>query len=167
MGIEIKLERQDAQILGPELQYEGQMEPIGTLMDFLNTASRTTFPLFSVRVMPLREEGPFKGVTRPEITVNRSELGLIYFTDPSYRKKVQVLKSFDAVIAYTPHLILRGRFHRGAEARLRDLFDTIAGSFLAMTQVSIFPKIDLPSSLPKQADLIILNRSFVNFYHAE
>ena len=166
MEMGITLERHQVQIVGRDLQYEGEMEPLGPVLDFLNAPTRSTVPLFSVRVTPISLDGPFKGVSRPEITVDRNELGILYFFDPEYRSKVQMLRNADSVIAYTPHAILRGRFHRGAETRLRDLFDAMPGDFLPMTEVSVFPTTDLPRALPAQADLVILNRHFVRFYHA-
>jgi len=166
MEMGITLERHRVQIVGRDLLYEGEMEPLGPVLDFLNAPTRSTFPLYSVRVMPINLEGPFKGVSRPEITVDRNELGILYFFDPAFRSKVQMLRNADSVIAYTPHAILRGRFHRGAETRLRDLFDGMQGIFLPMTEVSLYPTTDLPSPLPAQTDLVILNREFVRFYHA-
>jgi hypothetical protein len=136
------------------------------VMDFLNASTRSTFPLYSARVMPIGSDEPFKGVTRPEIVVDKSELGILYSDDPEFRSKVQMLRYADSVIAYTPHAILRGQFHRGAETRLRDLFDGMQGVFLPMTDVSLFPTTELPSSLPTRSDLIILNRQFVRFYHS-
>jgi hypothetical protein len=78
-----------------------------------------------------------------------------------------VLKNFDRVIAYTPHAVLRGNFHRGAETRLGDMFDTLQGTFFAMTEVSIFFTTELSAPFPKQADLLIVNHFYVNLYHPE
>jgi hypothetical protein len=167
MALEIKLERYDVQALGRKFQFTGKLEPVGQLLDYLNTATRTTFPMYDVTALPISSGSLLKGVTRPEITVSASELGLVYFLDAEYRQRVQVLKSFDSAIAYTPHAVLRGKFHRGAETRLRDLFDMMQGSFLAMTDVSIFPTVDLPAPFVQQADLLIVNRFYIDLYHAE
>jgi hypothetical protein len=96
-----------------------------------------------------------------------NELGLIFFLDLDYRQQVPVLKSFDRVIAYTPHAVLRGNFHRGAETRLGDVLDDLQGTFFVMTEVNIFPTSELPAPFPKQADVLIVNQSYVNLYHPE
>ena len=165
MGIQIRLERRAAQVLGPRFQFNGQFEPAGRVLDYLNSENRSTFPLFDVKILSITPGKQLSGITRPEITVNQSELGLIYFLDAEYRQQVQLLRNFDSVIAYTPHAVVRGNFHRGVETRLGDLFDMMQGSFLAMTDVSIFPIADLPAPFPQQADLLIVNRFFVNLYH--
>ena len=92
-------------------------------------------------------------------------MGLIYFFDPGFRDRVQLLKNFDRVIAYTPHAVVRGNIHRGVETRLRDLFDLMSGSFLAMTDASTFPTTELPCKFQQQAELLIVNRFYVNLYH--
>ncbi len=167
MGMELKLERYDVQILGREFQYVGQLEPIGQALDFFNRGNRSTFPVYDVKLYPVAPGGPLSTVARPEVVVDSSELGLVYFSDAGYRQGVQRMRNTDCVIAYTPHAVLRGNFHRGVETRLRDLFDTMQGAFLVMTDVSVFPRVKLPSSFPQSADLLIVNRFFIRVFHAE
>jgi hypothetical protein len=160
-------ERHDAQVLGRTFQFIGQIAPIGRTMDYFNDENRRTFSLYNVETSPIAPGSPIAGITRPEITVSASELGLIYFLDPDYRQQVDVMRNADRVIAYTPHAVLRGNFHRGAETRLMDLFDVMSGSFLVMTDVSLFLLTGLPAPFPQEADLLIVNRSFVSHYHPE
>ena len=167
MPIEITREPYAVHVLGRMFQYVGGMEPIGHALDYFNDENRSTFPLYDVDVYPLDAGSRLAPFKRPAITVSDSELGAIYFLDPEYRKKVQLLRNFDQVIAYTPRAVLRGKFHRGVETRLNDLFDMMGGDFLAMTDVSIFPLIDLPGAFPKQAELLIINRFYVSAYHEE
>jgi len=165
--IEITRERYAVQVLGRMFQYVGEMEPIGQAVDYFNDENRTTFPLYDVDVYPLDASSRFAPFKRPAITVNNSDIGAVYFLDPEYREKVQLLCNFDQVIAYTPRAVLRGKFHRGVETRLNDLFDMMGGDFLAMSDVNVFPLVDLPGAFPKHADLLIVNRSYVSAYHEE
>jgi hypothetical protein len=167
MAMQLTRQRYDVQVLGRMFQFVGQMEPIGRVLDYFNDENRSIFPLYDVEVSSLTPGNPLVGITQPEITVSDNDLGLIYFLDPEYRQKVQLLRNFDQVIAYTPHAVLRGRFHRGVETRLGDLFDMMQGYFLAMTDVSVFPLTDLPAPFPLQADLLIVNRFHVSLYHTE
>jgi hypothetical protein len=167
VSIEVTLQRHDVQVLGRMFQFVGQMEPVGGALDYLNDETRSTFPLYDVTISPLTPDGPLKRISRPDIVVGDNELGIVCFLDPDYCQSVALLKNFDRVIAYTPHAVLRGNFHRGAETRLTDLFDMMQGRFLAMTDVSVFPLIDLPAPFPQQADLIIVNRFHINVYHLE
>ena len=143
------------------------MEPLGQVLDFLNNENRSTFPVYDVTIHPVGPSGPLAAITRPEITVSETELGFIFFLDSDYRQQVPVLRNSDRVIAYTPHAVLRGNFHRGAETRLGDMFDTLQGAFFAMTEVSIFFTTELAAPFPKQVDLLIINRFYVNLYHPE
>lgn len=167
MGIQITIQHYDVQILGRTFQFVGQMQPIGRLLDFLGDSERMTYPLFDVKISPITPGGPLSGISRPEIVIGTSEMGLIYFLDQEYRQKVDVLKTADRVIVYTPHAILRGNMHRGGEGKLRDLFDMTSGKYLAMTDVSIFPLTELPAPFPREADMLIINRFYVSVYHLE
>jgi hypothetical protein len=167
MGLQVSLQRYDVQVLGRRFQCAGQMEPVGPLLDYLNKGNRSTFPMFDVKLMPIESAGPLTAISRPEIILSAQELGVIYFLDSEYRRQVQMLRQFDRIIAYTPHAVLRGNFHRGAETRLRDLLDMLSGAFLAMTEVSIFPTTSLPGAFPQQADLLVVNRLHVQFYHSD
>ena len=167
MGIQVTLQRYDVQILGHTFQFSGQMEPVGRVLDYLNDENRSTFPLYDVRISPITPGSPLAGITRPELIVSETELGLVFFLDPEYRQKVDVLKNFDRVVAYTPHAVLRGNFHRGVETRLGDVFDVMQGTFLALTDVNVFPLTELPAPFPTQTDLIIANCSYIHLYHSE
>jgi hypothetical protein len=167
VGIQFTLQRYDVQVVGRMFQFVGQMEPIGRTMDYFNDETRSTFLLYDAKISPVTPGSPLAGIARSEIAVGDSELGLVYFLDPEYRQKVDVMKTSDRVIAYTPHAVLRGNFHRAAETRLMGLFDMMQGSFLAMTDVSVFPLTALPAPFPRQADLLIVNRFFINLYHPE
>ena len=167
MTLQPSLERHDCQMLGREFQYVGKLEPVGIIIDYLNDLDRITYPLFDVQVHRLIPGGSFPGVTRPEITVARSEVGLLYLPDPEYRSKIQVIKNSERVIVYTPHVVCRGNFHLGAETRLRDLLSLMTGVFLVMTDASVFPLSTLPAPFPQKADLLILNRDYVTAYHPD
>ncbi len=167
MPIEITRERYAVQVLGRMFQYVGEMEPIGQAVDYFNDENRTTFPMYDADVYPIDAGSRLTSFKRPALTINNSEMGAIYFLDPEYRKKVQLLRNFDQIIAYTPRAVLRGKFHRGVETRLNDLFDMMGGDFLAMSDVSVFPLVDLPGAFPKQAELLIVNRFYVSAYHKE
>jgi len=167
MGLQVSLQRYDVQVLGRLFQCAGQMEPVGPLLDYLNKGNRSTFPLFDAKLVLIESAGPLTAISRPEIVVSAQELGLIFFLDADYCRQVQVLRQFDRIIAYTPHAVLRGNFHRGAETRLRDLLDMMGGAFLAMTEVSIFATTALPAAFPQRAELLIVNRSHIQFYHPD
>lgn len=167
MGMEIKFERCDAKVFGNKFLFEGQLEPIGQILDYFNDENRSAFPMYDVTLVPIEPSGPLSRVKRPQIVVNLSELGLIFFLDPEDRERVMRLRNFDRVIAYTPHAILRGNIHRGGETRLRNLFDMTAGIFLVMTDVSVFPIKQLPVPFPQQVDLLIVNRLFINVIHRD
>jgi hypothetical protein len=167
MGIRPKLERYQVAALGRSYQCQGQIEPVGQVLNYFNTGNRRTFPLYDVTLHPITPKRQLTIVSRPEVILNESELGLLVFLDPEDRGQIDLLRQFDRVIVYTPHVVVRGNFHRGAETKLGDLLDLTQGRFLAMTDVSIFPTSQLPAPFPQQTDILIINRSHVQLYHPE
>jgi hypothetical protein len=50
---------------------------------------------------------------------------------------------------------------------MKDFFDMTSGSYTVMTEASIFPLTELVAPFPRQADLIMVNRFYVDIYHIE
>ncbi len=167
MTIQPTLERHAVQMLGHAFQYAGEMEPIGPIIDYLNDLDRLTFPLYDVDMYRILPSSSLPSVTRPEITVVRREVGLVYLLDPEYRSSISFIKNYERAIAYTPYVVCRGNVHMGAETWLRDLLSLMTGSFLVMTEVNVFPLTTLPAPFPEKAELLLLNREYVTVYHPD
>jgi len=90
----------------------------------------------------------------------------MYFPEAETRDSIRPLPNREMVVAYMPNVVCRGYFHMSAEAGLNDFLDVTPGDLLPMTEVQIFPLVELSTSLPSQAELLLVNPEHIQFYHS-
>jgi len=159
--------RHEVYIVTPRFQINGQLETVGTTFTFINDAKRESLPLYEVTITPLRANGPLASFTRPHIILRRSEIVLLYFTSAETRSEIHTLRRRELLVVYTPPAVCRGYFHMADEAQLSDFIEDTVGTLLPITEVQIFSLDEFPTSFPAEAELLLIGRSYLEFYHPE
>ncbi|MDY6875143.1 MAG: hypothetical protein SWK90_02925 [Chloroflexota bacterium] len=159
------IQRHDVQILTIPFQLSGQLETVGPVFNFINAPSRDSLSLYNVRLTPLTPGSPLKGLSCPHVVIRRSQVTLLYFTSAESHASIRLLARRELLVAYTPLAVCRGYFHLAAEASVHDFLGLIPGDMLPITEVHVFPLIELPAPFPTQADLLLVNRSHLQLYH--
>ncbi|RLC97007.1 MAG: hypothetical protein DRI77_07795 [Chloroflexi bacterium] len=152
-------------IITPFFQIVGQIETIGTPFTFINDADRRGFSLYDVSITPLAAGGPLKSFSRPYVIIRRSEIVFLYFISAETRSSIHTLRRSELLVAYTPLAVCRGYFHMADEANVSDFLEDIASVLLPITDVQIFPLNELSASFPTNPDLLLMGRSYLQFYH--
>jgi hypothetical protein len=152
------------QVLTPSYQFTGTLEIIGSLIEYLNDASRDGLVLMDAHIAPLTPGGTLKDLARPSVTVRRGEIVLIGF--PDLQPEVRTLQRREYYIAYTPVGVVKSAFHLLAETRATDFLSTMTGELLPISEVDVF--LFTPSRLPFQerADLMIIGKRYIQLYHS-
>ncbi|MBN1887738.1 MAG: hypothetical protein JW850_07095 [Thermoflexales bacterium] len=153
------------QVLTPALLIHGTMEPMGSILDFLNDAKRGSLAFVDATVYDLG--GKFKPAKRRVVTIRKPEICALYVDDEAGRKSVQVFKRAEPLIIHLPQLVCRGNIHLGADTRLPDVFDVLVGQFFVLTDVAVYPMIPMPGPFPAKADLILSHKDTVQGYYQE
>lgn len=159
------IQRHDVQILTVHFQFSGQLETIGPVLNFINDPSRDSLSLYDARLVPLTSSSPLKGLSRPHIVIRKPQIVLLYFTSAETRASIRRLARRELLVAYTPVAVCRGYCHMAAEASVRDFLDVASSDLLPITQVHVFPLIELPAPFPAEADLLLAGRTHLQFYH--
>lgn len=146
---------------------EGQLEPVGHLMDALNSPERGSVLIRQATVSSLSANGPLSSFALEEIVLNRSDLLFVYLTDEKDRSALSLLKRVEREIVYLPLFVIRANFHLGGETRFRDMFDTLPGIFLPITDAAIFPLFEPKVAVANHRDLLLINKEQITLYHAE
>ena len=146
---------------------EGIYQPVGHLLDDINSADKVTIPLSDATFTPLIPNARLRPVSVPIVGVSRSEILFVYFQDEKSVEDLRLLKRTEPAILYTASFALRGDIHLGAEQQFRDMFDTMRGHFQALTDVTIFPLIETKVSVPRQAKLLLFDITKLLLYHPE
>lgn len=152
------------QVLTPSYQFAGNLEVIGSLIEFLNDSSRDGLVLTDVHIAPLTPGGTLKDLARSSITVRRDEIVFISF--PDLQPEVRTLQRKEYYIAYTPVAVVKCAFHLLAETITTDFVTSMTGDLLPISEVHVF--LFTPSRLPFQdrADLMLIGKRHIQFYHS-
>jgi hypothetical protein len=164
--VQAQAPRYPVQVLTTAFYIQGMIEPIGTIINYLNDANRQQIQFIDATVSPLTP-GPMGKIVRSQLVVPQTDIVAMYVDSAEARSVIQLLKRIERCIAYMPSLVCRAEFHLGADTRWQDMFSLMAGNLVAVTAATVFPLIALPGPFPQQADLLILNRLHVQMLHLD
>ena len=156
-----------AEIFTNSYKVEGQLEPVGHLIDALNNPDSDLVLIRQGTVSSLSASGPLSSFALEEIVLSKSDILLVYLTDEEDHSELNLLKRVERVIVYLPLFVIRADFHLGGETRFRDMFDTMPGTFLPITDAAIFPLFEPKVAVPSHRDLLLINKEQITLYHAE
>jgi hypothetical protein len=156
--------RYEALVITPAFQILGQIEPVGTWLDFVNAREKHTLPVYNARLLSI---GTSAGSTpeKPQVFVNRDDIGVIYLPDRNSHQSVYMLKNVQTAIAHIGPIICRGEWHMGMDATLATFIDDLPGHFFPITNADLHAKVPLPAPLPQKAELMLVNRLHIAIYH--
>jgi hypothetical protein len=160
-----RVQRHDVQILTTRFQFSGQVETVGPVANFIDDPTRDSLSLYDTRLASLTPGTPLKAISRPHVVVLKSQIVLLYFTSAETRASIRTLTRRELLVAYTPLAVCRGYFHMSSEADVRDFLSLARGDLLPITQAHIFPLVELPEPFPAEAELVMVGRSHLHFYH--
>lgn len=154
-----------ARIYTSELILDGQLEPIGHLLDDLSDATKTGFLLRDAHIAPLTADSDLRSFALKEVTTDKSDFHLIYLSNPDDHDGLGLMRRTELMIAYTSRFVLRGHFHMGGETRLRDFVDGISSTFLAASHATIYPLFQPSVDIPQSYPLLLINKRQIRLYH--
>jgi hypothetical protein len=155
------------EIFTNSFKVEGQLEPVGRLLDALNNPERGSMLIREGIVSSLSASDPLSSFALEEMVLGKKDALFIYLTDEEDRSALSLLKRVERMIVYLPLFVIRADFHLGGETRFRDMLDTLPGTFLPITDVAIFPLFTPQVSIPSHRDLLLINKEQITLYHAE
>ncbi len=160
-------QRHDVQVLTTHFQFSGQLETVGPLGTYINDPARESLSLYDVHISPLTPGSPLKGLARPHVVILRSQIMIMLLASEKSRESITTFARREMLTIYTPIAVCRGRFPLPAEARISDFLGVIPGDLLTLMDVQTFPFVNLPTPFPTQAEMLLIGRSAMLFYHAE
>ena len=156
-----------ATILTPAYHITGYLEPIGPWLDWLNARDKITLPVQGARFQPLGgAPAAASPAERAVIHLSRADVGVIHLPERAAAESVHMLRNVQAAILHIGPVICRGELHLGVDATLATFMDDLPGAFFPVTGAQLFSTAALPVPLPRQAELILVNRAQVQLYYA-
>ncbi len=166
MGLQAPPTQQhDVQILTTHFQFNGQLETVGPAGNFINDPARQSLSLHDVHMSPLTPGSPLKGIARPHVIILKSQIVLLYMTSEESRASISTFMRREPLMVYTPIAVCRGHFPMPSEARIGDFLGVIPGDLVPILDVHIFPFVELSAPFAREAELLLIGRSHLLFYH--
>lgn len=153
------------QILTLSFHFTGYLETVGPPTEFLDAEHRDGLVLYDARLAPLTPGGMVKGLSQPQVTIRRREIVLLHLADAESQATIRTLPRRELLIAYTPLAVVRGAFHLPTEAAMTDFLSTTPGELLPVRDVLLFLLSPPPLTFPDRADLMLVGRRHIQFYH--
>ena len=158
-------QRYDVQILTTHFQFSGQLETVGPAGNFINDPSRQSLSFYDVHLSPLTPGSPLKGIARPHVVILKSQIVLFYLASEEARDSISTFTRHEPLMIYTPIAVCRGHFPMPSEARIGDFLGVVPGDLLPFLDAHIFPFVELSSPFIREAELLLIGRSHLLFYH--
>ena len=154
----------NSQIITATTQMIGKAEPVGPWLSFLNNRDKFNLLMRDARIMSLT--AGVAPVDRPEIFVNRNLASMVVLLDAGVRDSMQMMRNVIMAIMHIGPIICRGEIHIGADTPLGLYFDDLPGNFFPVTNASLHSVLPMPAPLPRQSELLLINRTMVQTYYA-
>jgi hypothetical protein len=155
----------DVQVLTTHFQFNGRLETVGPAGNFLNDPTRQSLSLYDVHLAPLTPGNPLKGIFRPHAVILKPQIVFFYLGSEQGRASISTFARREPLMIYTPIAVCRGHFPMPAEAKIGDFLGVIPGDLLPIVDVRIFPFVELPAPFTLEAEMMLLGRSNLLFYH--
>ncbi len=166
MGIQaLPTQKQEAQVLTAHFQFRGQLESTGPVGNYLNNPARQSLSLYDVEIAPTAPGSPLKAFSRPHVVLLKSQIVFLYFPSPEVQETISTFPRRELLMSYTPLAVCRGYFHMPAEAKVTDFLSVVTTELIPITESQLFPFSELPAPFPKEPEMLLVGREFLQCYH--
>jgi hypothetical protein len=156
-----------SEIYTTSCRVDGAIDPLGELISVINDDRKNYLLVHEANTTPLFATSPLGTITTKEALLNKNDIVFLNLLSEEDRTTIRLLQTIERLIIYTPDFVIRANFHLGGEMRVRDLFDTLTTTFVPATEAQIFPLFAPKANITPTAEMLIVNKHFINLYHPE
>ena len=152
------------EVFTPQFFLAGVLEPIGSLMPYLNNADRNNLLLKEVSATPIDTSYSLPTFAAEELWIPRKELIAVRFLDAISSDTMPLLANKEKIRVFLPHLVVQGTFSRGADTKVHEIFDVLSGDWVAAADAQIYPMHPMKCQFGRDAQRILLIKRHIQFY---
>lgn len=152
------------EVFTPQFFLAGVLEPVGTLMPYLNNADRNNIPLKQVSATPIETAFNLPTFSAEELWLPRKEIIAVRFLDVISSNTMPLLANKEKIRVFLPHLIIQATFSRGADTKIHDIFDVLSGDWVAAADAQIFPMHPMKCQFGRDAQRVLIIKHHIQFY---
>ena len=143
----------------------GEIESQDAFLSWLNNLSKESLNLSGVEGLALDPSAVLASVTQPQVVVSKHQVMAIDMMSPEAAAWVTMPPRAEMAVLYTQRFIIQAHLHPAGDMRVSNLFNVMSGVFFPPSRAQLHPIVptrDLPTG---NARLLIVNRSYVDFFH--
>jgi len=161
---QLKSKQYKVEVFTLQFLLSGILEPIGTLMPFLNNADRNNFLLKQVSATPIETSLSLPTFSADELWLPRKEIVALKFMDPVSSDTMPLLPNKEKIRIILPHIVVQATFSRGADTKIHEIFDAISGEWMTAADAQIYPLHPMKCQFGRDAQKMLIVKRHIQFY---
>jgi hypothetical protein len=150
----------------PTYMLIGQSESTNAFLGWLNNPNKQTLDLLEAQGLCLDPNSTLVNFSQPLVTLPKRQIEAIDLVSPEARASVQIPSRAELSVLYTGRFVIQANMHPGGDTQLRNLLNIVGGDFFPVSDARIHPVIPTRKLPVDHAQVLIVNKLSVNFYHA-
>jgi hypothetical protein len=149
----------------PAYMLIGQSESTNAFLGWLNNPNKQTLDLLEVQGLSLDPNATLANLSQPEVTLPKGRIMAIDLVSPEAQASVQMPTRSELSVLYTERFVIQANLHPTGDMSVSNLLNVVGGDFLPTSDARLYPVIPTRKLPTDRASVLIVNKSFVNFYH--
>ena len=149
--------------LHPQFFLAGVLEPVGSLMPYLNNADRNDILLKQVSATPIDPAFNMPTFAAEELWLPRKEMIAVRFLDTISSDTMPLLSNKEKVRIFLPHIVIQATFSRGADTKIHEVFDVLSGDWATAVDAQIYPMHPMKCQFGRDAQMVLIIKRYSSF----
>ena len=156
-----------ARIFTPDYVLGGYIVPPGqAFLGWLNNVNQRSIVLARTQAMGLAPDNVVQPFSPAKITVPKSRIVGIDLMDETGQRSIQLAPRRVPAAIYAGGFIIKANLHPTGDMPVSNLFNVMGADFFAVSGAEISVALPARDFGPPQSRVLLINRSWVDFFHA-
>ncbi len=154
-------------VFTPDYVLGGYVSPPGqALLGWINNVNQRSIVLTRSQVMGLAPESVVQTFSPAEVTLSKSRIVALDLMDDAGRCSIQLSPRRVPAVIYGGGLLIRANLHPSGDMPIANLFNVMGGDFFSVSEADIRPTVSTRDFGPSDAQVLLINQHWVDFFHA-
>lgn len=156
----------DIRVYTPAYVLSGRSESTNAFLGWLNNPDKQTLDLWGVEGFTLHPNATLVNFAQPTLTLPKRQIVSIDLSSPEAEAAVQLPPRAELAVLFTERFVIQAKLHPTGDMPISHIFNVGGGDFIAVSDARLHALIPTRALPADQARVLIVNKTFVNFYHA-
>jgi hypothetical protein len=154
-------------VFTPDYVLGGYVAPTGqAFLGWLNNVNQRAIALTHTQAMGLAPDSVVQAFSPAEATLPKGRIVALDLMDENARRSIQLAPQRVRAAIYAGGFIIQANLHPTGEMPVANLFNVMGGEFFAVSEAEIRVALPARDFGPANAEILLISRTWVDFYHA-